>query len=119
MMADRGESIPGGASGIKNYVAFIAPSAARTALTSSLQAFQARARAFANRAQCPLSSDARRHHAPRDPFHVLKRRHGLAEIVERGAGVEVERRQSHPHREREFITFSENTSRHGYYFAQQ
>ena len=26
-------------------------------------------------------------HAPRDPFRVLERRHGLAEIVERGAGV--------------------------------
>ena len=26
-------------------------------------------------------------HAPRDPFHVLERRHGLVEIVERGAGV--------------------------------
>jgi len=26
-------------------------------------------------------------HAPRDPFHVLERRHGLAEIVERGGGV--------------------------------
>ena len=30
-------------------------------------------------------------HAPRDPFHVLQRLHGLAEIVERGAGVPVER----------------------------
>ena len=30
-------------------------------------------------------------HAPRDPFRVLERRHGLAEIVKRGAGVEVER----------------------------
>ena len=26
-------------------------------------------------------------HAPRGPFHVLERRHGLAEIIERGAGV--------------------------------
>ena len=26
-------------------------------------------------------------HASRDPFRVLERRHGLAEIVERGAAV--------------------------------
>ena len=30
-------------------------------------------------------------HAPRGPFRVLERRHGLAEVVERGAGVRVER----------------------------
>ena len=30
-------------------------------------------------------------HAPRDPFSVLERRHGLAEIVECGAVVSVER----------------------------
>ena len=30
-------------------------------------------------------------HAPRDPFRLLERRHGLAEIVERGAVVLVER----------------------------
>ena len=30
-------------------------------------------------------------HAPRDPFYVFERRHGLAEIVERGVGVLVER----------------------------
>jgi hypothetical protein len=30
-------------------------------------------------------------HAPRDPFHVLDSRHGLAEIVERGVGILVER----------------------------
>ena len=28
-------------------------------------------------------------HAPRDPFRRLERRHGLAEIVERGGGVLV------------------------------
>ena len=28
-------------------------------------------------------------HAPRNPFRILERRHGLAEIVERGAGVSV------------------------------
>ena len=30
-------------------------------------------------------------HAPRDPFRVLERRHGFAEIVERGAVGFVER----------------------------
>ena len=28
-------------------------------------------------------------HAPYDPFRILERRHGLAEIVERGTGVFV------------------------------
>jgi len=32
-------------------------------------------------------------HAPRNTFRVLERRHGLAEIVERGAFVKVERRR--------------------------
>ena len=37
-------------------------------------------------------------HAPRDPFRVLERRHGLADIVERGVGVIVERdRVGHTH----------------------
>ena len=31
-------------------------------------------------------------HAPRDPCRLLERRHGLAEIVERGAGVLVAER---------------------------
>ena len=35
-------------------------------------------------------------HAPRDPFSVLERRHGLAEIVERGALVFVERPNVNP-----------------------
>ena len=40
----------------------------------------------------PLSGRVRAsHHAPRDPFHVLERRHGLADIVDRGAVVNVER----------------------------
>ena len=30
-------------------------------------------------------------HAPRGPSHVLERRHGIAEVVERGGGVLVER----------------------------
>ena len=29
-------------------------------------------------------------HAPRDPSRVLERRHGFAEIVERGIGVRVD-----------------------------
>ena len=29
--------------------------------------------------------------APSDPFHVLERRHGLVEIVDRGTGVHAER----------------------------
>ena len=32
-------------------------------------------------------------HAPRGPFRVLERHHGLAEIVERGAVVVVERQR--------------------------
>ena len=58
-------------------------------------------------------------HAPREPFRVIKRRRGLAEIVERGAGVHVERhRVNCPRPEREIMTFSENASRHGHRFAQ-
>ena len=59
-------------------------------------------------------------HAPRGPCRFFERRHGLAEIVERGAGVHVERlRVTPPHPEREIMTLSENASRHGYRFAQQ
>ena len=47
-------------------------------------------------------------HAPRGPLHLLERRHGLAEIVERGAGVQVERRRViPPQSERESMTLSE------------
>ena len=56
--------------------------------------------------------------AARDPIRVLERRHSLAEIAERGAGVLVERESvtlSHP--EREFMTLPENTSRHRHRFA--
>ena len=54
-------------------------------------------------------------HAPRGPFRVLERRHGLAEIVERGGGIEVERlRVNFPHLERESMPFSENASRYGH-----
>ena len=59
-------------------------------------------------------------HAPRGPFYLLERRHGLAEIVERGGGVLVERlRVNPPHPERGLGVFSENASRHGHRFAQQ
>ena len=38
-------------------------------------------------------------HAPRDPFSVLERRHGLAQIVEGGGRVHAERmRVIPPHR---------------------
>ena len=48
-------------------------------------------------------------HAPRGPFRVLERRYGLAEMVERRAGVQVERRPCEfPHPEREFLTLAEN-----------
>ena len=58
--------------------------------------------------------------ASRDPFRVLERRHGLAEIVGRGCVVEVERlRVNFPHLEREYMPVSENASRYGYCFAQQ
>ena len=59
-------------------------------------------------------------HAPRNPTRVLERRHGLAEIVERGTVVLVERRRANPPRlERGVMTFTENASRHRHRFAQQ
>ena len=59
-------------------------------------------------------------HAPRDPFRVLERCHGFAEISECGAVGFVERlRVNPPHPERESITLSENASRHGDRFAKQ
>ena len=59
-------------------------------------------------------------HAPRNPPHVLERRLGLAEIAARGGGVIVERPHVIPsHREREVITPSENTLRHGDNFAHE
>ena len=58
--------------------------------------------------------------AIRDPSNFLERRHGLAEIVERGAGVFVERQPvSPPDLERESILISENASRSGRHFAHQ
>ena len=59
-------------------------------------------------------------HAPRDPFHVLQRRHGLAEIVECGAGVEKESlRVIPPHPERGLVILTEDASRHGQCSMQQ
>ena len=59
-------------------------------------------------------------HAPRGLLCLLERPHALAEIVERGAGVLVERRRvNRPHREREMITLAENAPRHGNRLAQQ
>ena len=59
-------------------------------------------------------------HAPRDPCHILERRHGLSEIGERGAGVEVDRlRVITPHPEHGFITLSEGASRQRQRFSQQ
>ena len=58
--------------------------------------------------------------APRGPFNLLERVHGLAEIVERGAGVLVERpRVSPPHHEHEIMIRSENASRHGHHSAHE
>ena len=57
-------------------------------------------------------------HAPRDAVRVLERTHGLAEIVERGAFVIVERlRVIQPQRERETMIVPEYASRHGYRFT--
>ena len=59
-------------------------------------------------------------HAPRDPCSLIERRHGLAEIVERGANVTTERIGVNLlHRERESIILSENTARDWDSFAQQ
>ena len=59
-------------------------------------------------------------HAPRGPCRLLKRRHGLAEFSERGAGVAVERlRVIQAHSQIECITFAKDAVRQGYRFAQQ
>ncbi len=58
--------------------------------------------------------------APRGPFYVLERRHSLAIIVERGAGVQAECiRVNLLHFERDFMTLAENASRCGHRLAQQ
>jgi hypothetical protein len=54
-------------------------------------------------------------HSPRDPFRLLERIYGLAEIVERGPGGHVERpRVITFHLERGPVTLPENASRHAY-----
>ena len=59
-------------------------------------------------------------HAPRGPCRILERRHGFADVVERGAGVHVERLRVSPlHPEREMMILSKNSSRHGCHSAHQ
>ena len=59
-------------------------------------------------------------YAPGDPRRILERRHGLAEIIQRGAVVLVESfRISPPYFERDSMALSENASCHGNRFAQQ
>ena len=74
--------------------------------------------------QCSVNSRCERvcttEHAPRDPFRLFERRNGLAEIVERGARVQVERRRViPPQSKREWMTLSENASRNGPHLAQE
>ncbi len=60
------------------------------------------------------------HHTPYNPFHILERRDGLAEIVERGGGVLAERpRVIFPKLERESMSLSENASRHRHRSAEK
>ena len=57
-------------------------------------------------------------HAPRGPFRVLERRHGLADIIERGGEVLVDgHRVIRPQREREVINLAKNAPRHRDQFA--
>ena len=59
-------------------------------------------------------------HASCDAFRFLKRRHGLAEIVERGASGIHERDRIIPsHPERVIMRRPENASRHRQRFAHQ
>ena len=59
-------------------------------------------------------------HAPRNPLRLLKRRHGLTKLIERGAVDLAERRRViRPHSERESMIISENSSRHRYCSAEQ
>ena len=51
--------------------------------------------------------------APRDPFYVHERRHGLAEIVERRVVVDERLRVICPQRERDTIRISNKALRHG------
>ena len=59
-------------------------------------------------------------HAPSDLCRVLEHRHSLAEILERGAVVQTETpRVIQSHSERDYMTLSEDTFRHGPHFAQK
>ena len=59
-------------------------------------------------------------HPSRDPFRLLERGHGLAEMVERRAVVPAARlRVTPPHPERDIVTLSENTACYAHRFAQQ
>ena len=58
-------------------------------------------------------------HAPRNTFSVLERRHGLAEIVERGAVLESASAYIHLILSVVSVLSPENASRHGHRFAQQ
>ena len=59
-------------------------------------------------------------HASRDPFDLLKRRHGFAESIERGFAVPADCvRVVPPHPKRGFVIIAENAPRHWYRFAQQ
>ena len=52
-------------------------------------------------------------HAPRGPFQFLERRHGLAEVIERGGGVHMDwlpRRPEHTSRGPAKLTQLEPTS---------
>ena len=57
-------------------------------------------------------------HAPRGRFQVLEQRHGLAEIVERGAVVLAERLGVFvPHPDRSFVALAKNALRDRYHFT--
>ena len=59
-------------------------------------------------------------HAPRGSFRLLKCFHGLAEIGERGTGVQVERpRVNVPHFKRKIMRVTKDASRHGHRLVQQ
>ena len=59
-------------------------------------------------------------HAPHDRHCLLERRHGLAEIAERGACVKVERLPVNtPQPKRMLTSLAKNASRHEYGFVQQ
>ena len=58
-------------------------------------------------------------YSPRDPYRVFERRHGSAEIVERGGRVLGERPRANPPQPERDLIISECALRHGQRFAQQ